>query len=269
MVLRRKKIPDVGDLVVATVHKIFDYGAYVKLDEYGGYEAYLPWSEITTRHFKDIREVIREGQKIVARVIRVDKKKSPPAVDISSKRVRPEEQRSKIIEWKRLQKAHSILEILAQRTGMSIERVYEEVGWKLEDRYREIMRGLEEVVMRGPEAAIEAGVGRDLAEQLYDIAKKHIEIKRVRITGVLSLKTPAPDGIERIRDVLNTFYETATRHSGQEVERVLIYHLGAPRYRIELEGYDYKALEKILSLSLTRAQEKASKLQVEFNFERT
>ncbi|NAZ13756.1 MAG: translation initiation factor IF-2 subunit alpha [Desulfurococcales archaeon] len=268
MVLRRKKIPDVGDLVVATVMKIFDYGAYVKLDEYKDLEAYLPWSEITTRHFKDIREVLRENQKIVAKVIRVDRKKSPPAIDISSKRVRPEEQRNKIIEWKRLQKAHNILELLAQKTGKSIEEIYNEVGWKLEDKYMEIMRGLEEIAMRGVEAALEAGIRKDLAEPLFEIVKKHVEIKKVSITGILSLKTASPDGINRIKEILSTIYQTAIEQLKNEGGKVSIYSVGAPRYRIELEGYEYKTLEKALSISLSKGQEKAMKLQVEFSFER-
>ncbi|MEM0457781.1 MAG: translation initiation factor IF-2 subunit alpha [Sulfolobales archaeon] len=268
LVLKRKSIPDVGELVIATVDKIFNYGAYVKLDEYGGYTAYLPWSEITTKYFKDIKEVIRENQKIVAKVIRVDKKKNPPAVDISSKRVKPEEQREKIIEWKRAQKAHNILELIANRVGMKIEDIYREVGWKLEDKYREIMRGLEEVAIRGPEAAVNAGVNKNLAEVVYEISRKYIEIKKVSIAGVLGLKSQEPDGIDRIKEVLKTFYEVASSYRENEIRRVSIYSIGAPRYRVELEGYEYKVLEKILSTALEKAEKIASNLHVEFSFER-
>ncbi|MEZ0289909.1 MAG: translation initiation factor IF-2 subunit alpha [Sulfolobales archaeon] len=268
MVLKRKPLPEVGDLVIATVDKVFDYGAYVKLDEYGGYTAYLPWSEITTKYFKDIREVIRENQKIVAKVIRIDRKKNPPAIDISSKRVKPEEQREKIMRWKRDQKAHNILELIAQRLNKKIEDAYNMIGWKLEDRYGEIMRGLEEIAVRGPEAALEAGVDKSLAEIAYEIVKKQIEIKRVSIVGVISLKSLSSDGIDRIREVLKTFYETASSYRESEIKNISIYAVGAPRYRVELEGYDYKVLEKILSNALSRASQTASKLQVEFSFER-
>ncbi|MGC9009482.1 MAG: translation initiation factor IF-2 subunit alpha [Sulfolobales archaeon] len=268
MVLKRKPLPDVGELVIATVTRVFDYGAYVKLDEYRGYEAFLPWSEITTKHFKDIREVVRENQRIVARVIRIDRKKNPPSIDISSKRVRPDEQRSKVIEWKRAQKAHSILELIAQQTKKSIEEIYKEIGWKLEDKYKEILYGIEETVMRGPEAAIEAGVDKNLAEILYEIAKKHIEIKKVSIKGIITLRSLEPDGIDRIKDVLKAIYDTASNYSKKDLDKIEIYTIGAPRYRLELEGFDYKVLEKILTQVLNKAMEVANKRHVEISFER-
>ncbi len=40
--------PEVGDLVVATVTRVEDYGAYVKLDEYAGIEGLVHISEIST-----------------------------------------------------------------------------------------------------------------------------------------------------------------------------------------------------------------------------
>jgi len=73
----RKRLPRVGELVVATVRQVFDYGAYVTLDEYNDLEAYLPWSEVASRWVRNIRSVLRENQKIVVKVIRVNRKRAP------------------------------------------------------------------------------------------------------------------------------------------------------------------------------------------------
>ena len=83
--MKRKPLPDVGEIVIATVKKVFEYGAYVTLDEYGGLEAYLPWSEVSSRWIRDIRDYLREGQKIAVKVIRVIRRKKQ--VDVSLKRV--------------------------------------------------------------------------------------------------------------------------------------------------------------------------------------
>ncbi len=266
MVLKRKSIPDNGDIVVATVDKVFSYGAYVKLDEYQGYPAFLPWSEITTKHFRDIHEVVREGQRIVAKVIRIDRKKKPPAIDVSTKRVTVEDQRAKMIEWKRAQKAHNILEIVAKRLGRSVREIYEAVGWKLEDYFGEIMAGLEEIAMRGPETVAKLGIDDQVLKILTEEVKRHVEIKKVSISGVMTLHTLAPDGINRIRKLLEEIKEHLKGVDG--VTSVDVYYIGSPRYRIDVEGYEYKVLEKALSSVIERASSEAKGMDIEFSFER-
>ena len=77
--------PDVGDLAIATVKRVVDYGAYVRLDEYEGIEGLVHISEISTTWVKNIREHVREGQKLVLKVLRVDRERAQ--VDLSLRRV--------------------------------------------------------------------------------------------------------------------------------------------------------------------------------------
>ena len=50
---------------------------------------------------------------------------------------------------------------------------------------------------------------------------------------------------------------------------IRLYTIGAPRYQIELEGIDYKTLEKHLSTILEEAQKLAKELELEvFEFKR-
>lgn len=253
--------------MVATVKEIFDYGAYVTLDEYRGYRAFLPWSEITARHFKDIKEVLREGQRVVAKVIRVDRSKKPPAVDISTKKVSDDERRSKMILWKRAQKAHNILEIVAKKLGMSVETIYEKAGWKLEDKYKEIMAGIEELAIRGEEAASGLDIDEKILATLIEEARRHIEVKRVSISGIITARSRAPDGIKRIKSVLGEIINMVFT-KGQGDVKINIYTLGAPRYRLVLEGTDYRVLERILSDIIDNAEKLSRKHGVEFSFER-
>ena len=109
MVRKRYRLPRVGELVIGTVKKVFDYGAYMDLDEYNNKEAYLPWSEVSSKWVKDIRDFVREGQKVVVKVIRIDRKREH--IDVSMKRVNSTEQRRKLLEFKRAQRAEKLLEI--------------------------------------------------------------------------------------------------------------------------------------------------------------
>ena len=263
MVRRRKRMPSVGDLVVATVREVFEYGAYVTLDEYNDMQAYLPWSEVASRWVRNIRDLVKEGHKVVVKVIRVHSRRGH--VDVSLKRVSDNERRNKMIEWKRAQKAEKILELAAQRLGRSLDEAYEQAGWKLENHYGEIMAGLEQAVIRGVEALREAGVPEEWARVLEEEAGKHIEVKRVKIKGILTLHTLKPDGVDRIKEVLKVFSEAA---DGASDLKIRVYTIGAPRYRVEVEANDYKSAERVLEKTLEKALSRARELEVAARFER-
>ncbi|MEM0066311.1 MAG: translation initiation factor IF-2 subunit alpha [Sulfolobales archaeon] len=261
MVKRKEALPSINELCVATVDKVFDLGAYVKLDEYGNLEAYLPWNEVSSKWVKNIREVIREGQKVVVKVIRVDRKKNQ--VDVSLKRVAEVERRRKLREWKRVNRAEKILEIVAKKLGKSIEEAYSSVWWKLEESYGDVLAAFEDASVMGDSILRSAGVPDEWVSGLMEEIPKHIKPKHVRIDGRLTLTTYEPDGIYRIKELLKLLDEEVV-----DDVRVRIYSEGAPRYRIELVGTDYKVLESKLAELVKKAENLSKKLNIVFSFER-
>lgn len=259
----RKELPGVGEYVVATVKEIFDYGAYVALDEYGGLQAYLPWSEVSTRWVRSIRDVIREGQKIVVKVIRINRQRK--TVDVSLKKVSDSDRRKKMMWWKRYVKAAKIVELVAKKIGKSIDEAYEKVIWKLEDYYGDPLYGLEEAVLRGPDALKEAGVPEEWIEPLIQEIPRHIKIKKVKIRGVFILRSLKSQGIEDIKKILLNMIDVAKKINGVSIR---IYTLGAPRYVVEVEAPDYKVAEKALSSIVSESLDLAKELGVEAKFER-
>ncbi|MEM5873700.1 MAG: S1 RNA-binding domain-containing protein, partial [Acidilobaceae archaeon] len=95
----RRPLPDVNELVVCTVTKVHDYGAYAELDEFAGVTAFIPWSEISSKAFRRVEEVLKEGQKVVGKVLRVYKDRM--SVDVSLKRTLEGERRRKMLAYKR------------------------------------------------------------------------------------------------------------------------------------------------------------------------
>ncbi len=262
MVRKRKPLPRVGEVVVGTVKEVMDYGAYLSLDEYGGHEAFLPWSEISTRWVRDIRDFVREGQRVVVKVIRVDRRKG--YVDVSLKKVNPGEQRRKILEWRRAVRAEKILEIVAKRIGKTLDDAYREVGWKLEDYYGEIFAGLEEAAFRGEEALREAGIPDEWIQPLLEQVRKNIRPKKVRIRGIITLTSTAPDGVDRIKETLIKPLERL-KLDGTELR---VYTVGTPRYRVEVTASDYKTAEKVMREYLRGVESLAKKLGLVYSFER-
>jgi translation initiation factor 2 subunit 1 len=240
---RKRSPPEVGELVVARVKKVFEYGAYAELLEYENLEAFIPWSEVTTKYVKDIRDVIKENQIVVGKVIRVEKKQGRLEVDISLKRVFEGEKRIKLLRWKRLQKAQKIVELAAKNMGRSIEEAYKSV-WAFLEKFVDPLSIIEEAVLKGYQKFVELGIPEEWAKALFEEAKKHITIKTVKIRGIIKLISYKPDGIERIR---RTLLEIKNKVSQEDV-KVSLYTIGAPRYRVEIEAYDYKTAEKAFSI---------------------
>jgi len=260
--LSRKPLPDVGEVVVGTVKEIYDYGAYLDVDEYGGLRAFLPWSEVSSRRFRSIDEVIKVNERVAVKVIRVNKVKGQ--IDVSLKRVTDDERRRKMTWWKRTQKAVNVILMIAKNLKKSERQAYEEVIWRLEDKYGDVMAGLELAAMEGEKPLIVAGVPQEWVKPLVEASKKYVEIKRAKVSAAVSLRTLDPDGVDKIRSVLEFIEGSA---GGADIG-IKVYAIGAPRYRIELVGADYKALEEKLE-ELSRAlTEKAKGLGLEFSMER-
>ncbi len=259
----RKPLPDVGELVVGTVRKVMDLGAYLDLDEYDGLPAFLPWSEATSRSVRSIEDVVREGQKVVVKVIRVDRVKKH--VDVSLKRVMEGEARRRMAFYKRYVKAVTLITLLAGKLGKSVDEAYRDVIWRLEDAYGDPLTGLERAVLEGEQALVNAGVPEEWVKPLLDIARTHVEVKTVRISGILTVRSTASDGLYRVKSLL---LKVKDMLGGEGRVKARLYTVGAPRYRLDLEGHDYKTLESVLRRVLEEAQSEAKKLGVEFGFER-
>ena len=253
MVRRRRPLPELGELVMATVAEVFDRGAYVILDEYGGIEGYVPIGEVSSSWVHNIRDFLKEGRKVVLKVIRVDPRKGH--VDLSRRRVTAKERKEKLLEWKRLQRAEKFLEMAAERLGKTLDEAYEEAGWPLEDFFGEIFAGFEAAAMEGIEPLLKAGVPKEWAEVLADLAKAYIELPEVKISGILQLTSTAPDGVLRIKKALMRAIE-----AGKEFDAVFrVYSVGAPRYRVDVRARNYQiaeaALDAIVKAALNAIKE--------------
>lgn len=262
MSLEFRELPEKGELVIGTVKEIFEYGAYVTLDEYNNIKAYLPKNEVSTKWVRNIRDVLKEGQKAVFKVIRVDKRKG--YVDISLKRVSDSERRRKLLEWKKLQKSLKTLEIIAMKLNKPPTEVFNKIGKKLIDKYGDLYTALEEIVRWGTSAIEDLDIPVEEAKVLVEEVKRHIEIKKVKISGTLFLFTTCGNGVEVIKNILQS---AANVKRNPEIS-IKIYTIGAPRYKIELIGRNYKDLEKALSQILNRVQNKAQELKAIMKFTR-
>ncbi len=253
MVSKKAEWPEVGELVVATVKRITNYGAYVTLDEYEK-EGLLHISEISSTWVKNIRDFVREKQKAVLKVLRVNPRKG--LVDLSLRRVTKREKRERIRSWKKERRAESLLSNASEELNMSVEDMDEKAAAPIRKKFGELYKGLEKTAKEGATVLMELGIPKDIAVTLENIAKERIRIPMVKITGLLELECTKPNGAGVIRDTL-LHAQNIKKSEGTEVR---VYTVSPPSYRIEVLAENYKKAEVLLQKATDSALKTITKL---------
>ncbi|HZD13035.1 MAG TPA: S1 RNA-binding domain-containing protein, partial [Candidatus Binatus sp.] len=191
--------PEVGDLVIATVTRVEDYGAYIKLDEYRGVEGLVHISEISTTWVRNIRDHARQGQKLVLKVLRVNPQRNQ--IDLSLRRVTGREKSEKMLEWKKERKGDAIIKSAADKLQRP-ETEIEGLRTTLLDKFGSLYEPLEESIDNGTEALSKAGVSPEWAQALQEISKSKIRLERSKVRATLSVICHKPGGLNTIKQSL-------------------------------------------------------------------
>jgi len=235
---RKPEWPEAGDLVIGTVETVTDYGAYIKLDEFGK-RGLLHVSEISSSWIRNIRDFVRENQKLVLKVLRVDLDKGH--IDLSLRRVTKREKIEKIKSWKKERKADALLRGVAEKVGLSVDEVYAQAG-RVVDEHFGLYEGFEKAAVEGFEALTAIGVAENIAKAFAEVAAERIRVKLVKVKGLLEVRCMKPNGVRMIQDA---FLNAAEAEKVKNAE-VRFYVVAAPKYSVEVAAENYKRAEEVL-----------------------
>ena len=241
MLFKKHGFPEEGDLVLCTVTNVQFHSVFVDMDEYGK-GGMIHISEVSPGRIRNIRDFVKEGKKIVCKVLRINQEKG--YIDLSLRRVNESEKRRKIDAVKREQNAEKIVELAAVKIGIKTEELYNKISVKSAN-YASLHEFFEE-----------ASKDESLLDSL-DLDKQHIKIIEetikqrikptdVEISGKLKITTFAEDGIGIIKESLKKAAE-----SGKG--KVAINYLGSGLYRFMVKAPDYKEAEKLMKNSTESA----------------
>jgi len=233
----KQEWPEAGDLVIATIQNVTDYGAYANLDEFDK-QGLLHVSEISSSWIRNIRDFVREGQKVVLKVLRVDVEKRH--IDLSLRRVTKREKIEKMMSYKKERKAETLLRSVAEKTGLSPEEVYEKAGVAIEKEYG-LYEGFERAVKEGAEVLTKIGVPEELANAFFVVGQERIRVPMVRIKGTVEVSCIKPNGVKIIKDA----FLNAKKAEKSRDTKLRFYVVAAPKYCIEVLADNYKRAEDV------------------------
>jgi len=244
--------PEKDELVIATIRKIFPYGAFCSLDEYDNKEAFVHISEVASRWVKNIHEFLKENQKVVARVHNFLPEKNQ--IDLSMRRVSEAEKKLKLEEVKRKKRAASLLVVLAKRLKKDPKVFSNQMTPILEKEFGEVMDAFEQISAEPEESLKIINLPEETTHALRELATQNVKKPKVQISKILEISCPKPDGVDIIKRVLNLFESTQPKKIG-----VCITYLGAPKYKLSITADDYKTAEKTVSAMVEQASDDLKK----------
>ncbi|NYZ78105.1 translation initiation factor IF-2 subunit alpha [Candidatus Micrarchaeota archaeon] len=252
--------PELNELVVATVRKVMPVGAICALDEYGNAEAFVHVSEVTSGWVRNIREHLKEGQKIVAKIVFIDRIKNQ--VDLSVKRVSEGERKRKLQLFQAEKKALKLLELSAKKIGKTMNQAWQEAGNALLQDYEALFPAFE-ALSRGEE--LKSKLPKTWLTALKEVAAQEIKPKSVSVRALLTLKSFESDGLHRIKTVLDVVSANAAKTKGVETS---VLYVSAPNYYLDVTASDYKTAEKALQKTQDALAQAAAKQSVSFALEK-
>lgn len=247
-------MPEQGEIVMATVSRIMDHGAYVTLDEYDGMQGFLHIGEIAPGWIRSVSKFVREGEKKVLLVKKVNRNRRD--VDLSLKQVSADQRKKKLLDVKREERGKTLMASVAEKAGLDGAEA-EKTEEMLYSKYESLHDAFMDMAAKGPEAAGLKLAGA-VSKAISEVCSK-IRLPSVEIRGIMEITNPRPDGVEIIKKALGS----ASGEAGVEVT-----YLGAPKYRLGITAPDFKSAERAIKPVISGIQQKVEKKGGTFKFER-
>ena len=255
MLLKKKGFPEEDELVMCTVTKVQFHSVFATLDEYGT-SGMIHISEVSPGRIRNIRDYVREGKKVVCKVLRINKEIGH--IDLSLRRVTETQKRNKVDEVKQQQKAEKILEFVSKDLNLDVKKLFEDVMEHISGKYNSLYEFFQQVVT-DDNAIKDAGIDTKTEKKLEEAIKSRIKEASVKIEGKLKLTSFAGNGVDIIKEALKKAEEAGKKN-------VSIKYLGAGTYSVVVNAKDYKKAEKILEEVTEKALEHVKKTYGEGEF---
>ena len=253
-----QELPEIGEIVIATITKVSDHGAYVTLDEYDGVQGFLHISEIAPGWVRKVTRYVKENEKKVLLVKKIQAQRGE--IDLSLKQISKEQRKKKLLDVKRFEKEQGILKNIQEKAELTTKQI-EDIEDKLLSKYDSIYDAIIDIATKNKDILNNLEISEKIQTVIEDISSK-IKLPSVEIRGILELTNNKSNGIEIIRKIL---LDVIKDNADSKIE---ISYIGAPKYRVSIIAQEFKTAEKIIKPILEKIEKDVKKQNGTFNFTR-
>lgn len=251
-----QEMPEQGEIVLATVTKVMDHGAYVSLDEYDSIQGFLHISEIAPGWIRSVNRFVKDGEKKVLLVKKVNLGRGD--IDLSLKQVSKDQKKQKLKEVKKFEKGKTLLQGVKDKAKLSDSEI-ESLEDSIYSKFDSVYDAFIEIGRNGIGSVKELEISKRTASAIEEICSK-IKLPSVEIRGIMEITNNRPDGVDAIKKIL---LDVIKRDPTIDIS-----YLGAPKYRLSIMAEDFKTAEKALKPIIAGIQRDIEKKKGSFKFSR-
>ena len=233
MFYQRTGMPEEEEIVLCKVTKILPSSVFVDLLEYPHKSGLVHISEVSPGRIRNLREFVSEGRQIVCKVLRLDLERGH--IDLSLRRVNSTQRVEKLEEIKQELKAEGLISNLAKKLKLPAEQLYKTVAQPVFKDYSHLYLCFRDIAA-GKITLKELGVKKESAQEIEEAVIEKFRPKKITIKGEIRLKTYHSNGLQKVKEVLASVKNIS--------ETIALSYLGAGRYKLIIEDYDYKPAEQ-------------------------
>jgi len=253
-----QELPEKGEIVIVTITKVIDHGAYVTLDEYNDIPGFLHISEIAPGWIRSVSRFVRDGEKKVLLVKKVNTERAD--IDLSLKQVSHDQKKKKLLEVKKYEKGVTLIQSVGEKAGLSTDEV-DKLEENIYSKYDSIYEAFIDIAQNGATVLDDLKLSKKIISSIQEVSAK-IRLPSVEIRGILEISSNSSNGVEIIKEILLDLLKK------EKDSTVKINYLGAPKYRLSLKSKDFKSAEKALKPILEKIHKSAEKKKCSFKFTR-
>jgi translation initiation factor 2 subunit 1 len=181
-------------------------------------------SELSRRRIRSINKLIRVGRNEIVVVIRVDKEKG--YIDLSKRRVSPEEILKCEEKFARGKTVNSILrhtaEVLKMSTDEQFEELYERTAWRIDDKYRKPGYSFEvfKQAVTDPSVLVDCDLPEDQKEILLVNIKRRLTPQAVKCRADIEVSCYSYEGIDAIKTALKEGLKLTTEEKPVKINLI-------------------------------------------------
>lgn len=258
MLYTKDGYPDINEIVVCTVTKIYGNTTFVYLDEYEK-EGVLTISEIAPGRIRNLRDHVTENKKIICKVLRVDEKQN--RIDVSLRRVSIPVMKAKQEELKKEEFSERMYLDVAKELSITKDDLFERTYEPIFEEYLTVFEALYAIMIENELISMFTKLNDKERAVFVKLINDRIRPEEVVFKENFTLSSTEPEGINIVMNNIKIAIEALN------YKKVDIIYVAAGKYQIVIKADDMKTADKIYNNFKQNLEKtaKENKLELKFN----